>query len=410
MRNLRIASFAYRSHPAKGGVEYHQKLITEYFSKKKHEVKIYTSRSYSNSEFLNLDIKFPFIHLPDKKSSLKYREIIEGVKYERFDIVFRIYNYNHMKRLYYVFDKEIERYDIVHLHGLNVYNNYKLAKIAKKHGVPVILSCYDISISNNFPYIIRFLKKAYDKIFIGRLNRYVSKFLVLTKDQIPELKLLNIDAGKIQVWSAGYDVTKYRKRIDPKKTTDILRKYDIKRRQYVFNMGRIEEYKGIQDIILLANDFPKINFIIAGKDQGYLNQLKKMIIANKVNNVKFIGEIDEEEATAILQNAYTFMFPSRKEGWGIVLAEAMSVGVPCIAYNIPNVRTVFTNQKSGLFVNDITEMKQALKKMIKNKKLYQAMSKNAIIEAEKYDYHNNLPVLENIYEKNLNRQNRHSIY
>jgi glycosyltransferase involved in cell wall biosynthesis len=402
---MKIASFAYRSYPAYGGVEYHQKLITEYFSKKKHDVTIFTSRNIDNSEFLNIDFRSPFIHLSKKKSSLKQKETINGVKYERFDIKSRIYSYNRMKGLYNRFDEEIGKYDLVHLHGLNVYNTYRLAKIAYKHDVPVILSCYDISIPDNLPYPTRVLKLVYDKVFISRLNRYVSQFLLLTKDQIPELKKLKIDANKIKVWSAGYDVTKYRRKINQKETEKILHKYDIKRWQYAFNMGRIEQYKGIQDIISIANNFPKMTFVIAGRNQGYLDQLKKMIADKKVSNVKFVGEIDEEEATVLLQNAYVFVFPSKKEGWGIVLAEAMSVGVPCIAYNILNVRTVFTDKKSGFLVHNLNEMKLALIKIINSKKLHSIMSKHAFIESEKYDYHNNLPILEKIYEKTIKDNN-----
>lgn len=395
---MEIASFAFRSYPSKGGVEYHQKLITEYFSKKNNKVTIFTSRIDSNDEFLNIDFKFPFIHPLKNRSKLKYAETIEGVNYMRFDITCRIYSYNSMKKLYKSFRKEIKNYDIVHLHGLNVYNNYKLSKIAHKNDVPVILSCYDISIPDNLPFLTKVLKRIYDKIFIKRLNRYVSKFLLLTKDQINELKSLGIDTKKIQVWSAGYDVTRYRHKISPKK---ILEKYGLAGKKYVFNMGRIEEYKGIQDIVEIAKDFPKIQFVIAGKDYGYLRTLHKMILDKHVENIQFIGEIDEKEATVLLQHASAFIFPSRKEGWGIVLAEAMSVGVPCVAYNIPNVRTVFTNEKSGFYVNNIIEMKRALKKIIGNTKLHRNMSKYAFQEAEKYDYRNTLPVLEEIYKENI---------
>jgi glycosyltransferase involved in cell wall biosynthesis len=405
-RYMNIASFAFRSYPSFGGVEYHQQMITEYFSKKGKNVTVFTSRNETSLEFLNIDFKFPFIHFPKKKSSLKYKEIIHGVKYERFDIKMRWYSYNRMKGLYKTFDNEIENYDIIHLHGLNVYNNYKLAKIAHKHNVPVILSCYDISIPDNLPFPTKILKRMYDRMFIGRLNRYVSEFLLLTKDQIHELKKLNIDADKIKVWSAGYDVTRYRKKIDPKKAKKILDKYGLEalnseHQKYAFNMGRIEEYKGIQDIVMLANDFPKITFVIAGRDHGYLNHLKDMVADKNVNNVKFIGEIDEDEATVLLQNAYVFIFPSKKEGWGIVLAEAMSVGVPCVAYDIPNVRTVFTDSKSGFLVKDIKEMKQSLIKVINNTKLRSTLSKHAFIESEKYDFHNNLPILEKLYSKVL---------
>jgi glycosyltransferase involved in cell wall biosynthesis len=391
---MKIASFAFRSYPSRGGVEYHQKLISEYLAKKGNHVTVFTSRVDSLQEFLNIDLKFPFIHRATEKSTLRHTETIKGVKYKRFDIRFRLYSYNQMPGLYAEFDKDIKDYDIVHLHGLNVYNSYRLAKIAYRHNIPVILSCYDISIPDNLPIATKIFKKIYDKVFIRRMNRYVSEFLLLTKDQTPELAGIGIDRGKIDVWSAGFDVRKYRKKISP---IAVLKKYGLKSKGYAFNMGRIEEYKGIQDIIEIADNFPKIKFVIAGKDQGYLESLKKMVFKKNLKNVIFLGEIDDKDSTVLLQNASAFLFPSKKEGWGIVLAEAMSVGIPCIAYNIPNVRTVFTDKKSGFYVKNVKEIKQALTMILEDKKMHLTMSRHAYIEAEKYDYRNTLPILEKKY-------------
>jgi glycosyltransferase involved in cell wall biosynthesis len=395
---MKIASFAFRAYPAKGGIELHQKLISDFFEKKGYDVTIYTSRMESNSEYLNINLSFPFFHFPDKESKLKYSEKTkEGIKFERFDIKFRFYSYNKMKNLYETFEKEIKNYDIVHLHGLNVYNNYKLAKIAYKNKVPVILSCYDISIPENLPYLTKIFKKIYDFLFIKRLNNYVSEFLLLTKDQIKELENTGISRNKISVWSAGFDILKRRIKYNDK---EILKKYGILNEKYVFNMGRIEEYKGIQDIVQIAKDQPKIKFLVAGKDD-YVNTLRKLARDLNVHNVYFLGELDEKEATVLLRNAYIFVFPSKKEGWGIVLAEAMSVGIPCIAYNIPNVRTVFTDAKSGFLVKNLKEMNDCIVELYKNQRMHKEMSKSAFLEAQKYDYHHNLPRLEKIYKKVL---------
>ena len=393
---MNIASFAFRSYPAKGGVELHQKLISDYFSKKGNTVTVYTSRMGDISEYLTINLRFPFFHFPKKQSQLKYAETIDNIKFKRFDIRFRFYSYNQMNNLYATFEKEVTNYDIVHLHGLNVYNNYRLAKIAHKHNVPVILSCYDISIPDNLPFLTKMFKNVYDSLFIKRMGKYVCEFLLLTKDQIPELEKIGISKQKISVWSAGFDIAKHKIRYNDK---SILKKYGVLGKRYIFNIGRIEEYKGVQDIVRIAKNHPTLNFLIGGKDDGYVTVLHKLAADLHVRNVTFLGELSEQDATVLLRNAYLFVFPSKKEGWGIVLAEAMSVGVPCVAYNIPNVRTVFTNGKSGFLVKHINDMDDAVMRLYKNKKLYTQMSKHAIIEAQQYDYHNNLPLLEKIYKK-----------
>lgn len=395
MNRLNIASFAYRSYPAKGGVEYMQQLVTDYFSAKNNKVTVYTSRHSSNEEFLNIDFSFPFIKLPRIKPTLKRIETINRVVYKRFDIRLRFYNYNYMKGLYEEFKNDLMNYDLVHLHGLNTYNNYRLAKIAYRKGIPVIMSCYDISIAPNFPIITKIFKKIYDTLFIKNLGKYVSVFLVLTKDQVKELSDLGIPKSKIRVWNVGLDIHKRKKTSNE---AQILRKYGLKSKGYIFNFGRIEEYKGTQDVVEVAKHHPSITFVIAGKDDGYASKLKNIILKEKISNARYIGQVDSNTENVLLKNAKFFLFPSKKEGWGIVSAEAMSLGVPCIAYNISNVRTVFTNGMSGFLVKDISEMTEKTGILIKDGKLLNKFSKNALKESEKYDYHNTLPKLEKIYD------------
>jgi len=396
MTKLKIASFAYRSYPAKGGVEYHQKLISQYFHEKGYDVDIYTSRTENNSEFMNIDLKFPFFHFPQKKSQLKYAETIDGINYKRFDIKFRFYSYNQMKSLYETFEKEIKKYDIIHLHGLNVYNNYRLAKIAHKNGIPVVMTCHDTIIADSYPLLIKWLKKIYDTKIIRKLDKHVDYFILNTSDQIADLTKAGISIKKIGVIPVGLDTETLP--IEKKNEEKILKKYSLLNKDYLFNIGRIEEYKGIQDIIYVAKKLPDIQFIVAGKDQGYLKQLKEISSKTNVKNVMFIGEVSNSEKNILIKNAKVFLFPSKREGWGIVMVEAMALGTPCIAYNTKNVRTVFTNYKSGILINKKEGLEKAILYLLDNK-VRKEYSKNGLHEAKKYDYRNLFPKIDSVFHK-----------
>jgi len=279
---------------------------------------------------------------------------------------------------------------------LNVYNNYRLAKIAHKNKIPVVLTCHDTIIANSLPILVRWLKNLYDATILKRLNSYVDYFILNTKDQIIDLTKANIDPKKLAVIPVGIDSK--RKKINQRSERILLKKYELLGKKYLFNIGRIEEYKGIQDIMYAAHKMPEQLFVIAGKDQGYLNQLKKIENRLKIKNVRFIGEINDTEKEVLLKNSNIFLFTSKREGWGIVMVEAMSYGIPCIAYNIKNIRTVFTNKKSGILINNRKELETAIKYLSDDKR-WKEYSKNCIPDTQKYDYRILFPEVLEIFKK-----------
>ena len=69
--------------------------------------------------------------------------------------------------------------------------------------------------------------------------------------------------------------------------------------------------------------------MIAGitEDLNYLNELKRA--AGDIN-INFIGEIWGDDKEKIFQKANLFVLPTKTENFGIVIAEAMSYGIPVI--------------------------------------------------------------------------------
>lgn len=105
----------------------------------------------------------------------------------------------------------------------------------------------------------------------------------------------------------------------------------------IFYVGRLERRKGVDYLVKafgeLVREIPEAHLVIAGEG-GRKSRLQQLVELNKIPNVEFVGYVDDDEKRRLLGNADLACFPSiYGEGFGIVLLEAMAMGVPVVAGN-----------------------------------------------------------------------------
>lgn len=89
----------------------------------------------------------------------------------------------------------------------------------------------------------------------------------------------------------------------------------------------LEAFKGIEGCKLL---------IVGGANKVFAQNHA----LHKSENIKFLGRVSDEELIHLYQGANAFIFPSLYEGFGLPVVEAMCVGCPVIASDIPVLREV----------------------------------------------------------------------
>lgn len=102
--------------------------------------------------------------------------------------------------------------------------------------------------------------------------------------------------------------------------------------------GRFVEEKGIWVMLELARELsgsiPEATVEMIG-DGPLHEEFSRRLDASGLTNIKLHGFVSEEEKWALLRRAALFAAPSREEGWGIAVGEALTAGVPVLAYDLP---------------------------------------------------------------------------
>jgi glycosyltransferase involved in cell wall biosynthesis len=66
--------------------------------------------------------------------------------------------------------------------------------------------------------------------------------------------------------------------------------------------------------------------------------LEASLRASAGPGVTFHGWVDEQRKADLLAQAHVLVCTSRREGWGMTVTEAASVGVPAVCYDVPGLR------------------------------------------------------------------------
>jgi len=159
---------------------------------------------------------------------------------------------------------------------------------------------------------------------------------------------------------------------------------------FVGGLDKAHYFKGInillQAVALIKNAEFKLKIIGSG---DLMDDFKKMAQDLKIaDKTIFLGKVNKEELIENYQKAKVLVLPSinNNEAFGIVLIEAMACGTPVIASDLPGVRSVFENNKSGLLIKpgNINDLKNKLE-IILNKDELNEMGEHAYqLVKEKY--------------------------
>lgn len=121
-----------------------------------------------------------------------------------------------------------------------------------------------------------------------------------------------------------------------------------------------------------------------GSDYEKIQQLAYDSFNLSFSRVHFIHKPDEEQLLQLYRTADLFIFPSKTDTQGIVLAESMSQGIPVIAVDGPGQQDIIIDGVNGFIIKNAADAAEKINTLSHNPASYNTLVAGAHATAQKY--------------------------
>lgn len=143
--------------------------------------------------------------------------------------------------------------------------------------------------------------------------------------------------------------------------------------QQLIFVGRMDErYKGQIELLeamqLLRHRYPKLRLVFIGGGRTLAEWRKEAASRGLEQIVAFAGRVSDEQLHKYYRTSLAFAMPSHNEGFGLVYAEAMAHGLPCIGSDRDAACEVIAQDETGQCVpaGNATALADCISELIKS--------------------------------------------
>jgi glycosyltransferase involved in cell wall biosynthesis len=213
----------------------------------------------------------------------------------------------------------------------------------------------------------------------SRVNKMVADacdhLTVVSHSMRVDLMKLGVESRKVSVIPMGVDL---RRRFVPPSVPS--------RAESLLFVGRLVEKKGLRYLLEampeILKRFPHAHLTVVGDGPSRLELEKLASSLGLRARVRFLGALKNEELPAIYHKAGVVVFPSMvsddgdREGFGLVLVEALGCGCACVVTDLPAMMDIVQNNRTALVVRQKKpgELADAISTMLSNAGLRSAMA------------------------------------
>ena len=201
----------------------------------------------------------------------------------------------------------------------------------RKSGIKSVVTIHDLIFMRHPEYYHWWDAKIYAAKFhktVKEADRIIA-ISERTKRDIIELGGVDPDIIDVVYQSCG---SYFKNAANDNKKQEVNARYLLPPR-YIINVGTIEERKNILLAVKAMEQLPEdLSLVIVGRSTPYTEQVKQYVDEHRLGGrILFLHNVTNADLPAIYQMAEACVYPSRYEGFGIPVIEAIQSGLPVVA-------------------------------------------------------------------------------
>jgi len=293
-------------------------------------------------------------------------------------------------------------YDLIHCHTVFDLGLAGLA-LRKAFGLPLVVTVYGTDVNWLFEEAQRRAAPGIAEATRRVLNG-ADRVICVSRDLADKVHLLGTPKEKIHWIPNGVD-------------TDLFTHGDLQQerknlgwpetKKVVLFVGNVIETKGVGDLVDAVSEIekgerrvPDYLVLIAGLGGEFERKLQDRVSQRRLESkIRFLGPQPYDKVHTLMRACDILCLPSWREGWPLVLVEAMACGRPVVATRTGGIPEIVTGPELGILCEprNPPDLADALTKALDQ----QWDSELLVAHANNYSYDKIARQIEDIYQKVL---------
>jgi glycosyltransferase involved in cell wall biosynthesis len=197
-------------------------------------------------------------------------------------------------------------------------------------------------------------------------------------------------------------------RRQPESAVDKMRqKLDLPK-PYVLHVGSHLPHKNVESLVLAWAQLKSSTYqhkishqlVLAGYNSSNPSLIRELVMKHGIeDSVTFVGEVDEKELASLYSGADLFVFPSKIEGFGLPVIEAMACGTPVICSTTNSLREIVSGAAWTVEPNHIGSLAEAIVQFLRSPKLRQTFIKKGLNRSTQFTWEATARATHLVYQK-----------
>jgi 1,2-diacylglycerol-3-alpha-glucose alpha-1,2-glucosyltransferase len=267
-------------------------------------------------------------------------------------------------------DRHAQGFDVLHVHTPVPPSNMTEVKRARRRGIPVVIHAHTTAEDSQGTWTGSTALSGVTGMYLTHFYNLGSLVLAPSAWTKSTLEKRGVRVP-IEVLSNGIDLDRFR--FDQERRKRFRTRYGIpERSKVVYSIGVVCIKKGIEDFPRVAEVLPDMTFVWIGRRSMLYHPIRvRIAMTRSPGNARFLHDVDD------IADAHSgcdiFFTPSFTENQGMAVMEAMAMGRPVVARDLPSYSGLLENEKDALLCSDASCFASSISRISQDQSLAESL-------------------------------------